>query len=487
VPTAPSRRRDRLADLDPYVERCLKDWHIPGLAVAVLQDNEMIYAKGFGLCELGRGEAVTDHTRFYIGSCTKSFTTAAIGLLVEEGTLAWDRPVRDFLPWFRLLDPVATERATIRDLLTHNTGVPRHDMLWVTSEATRRETCGLLRHLPASKDLRGGYQYNNLMYMTAGQLIEEVSGQSWEEFVRTRFLQPLGMNRTGFCPELVNGGEDCATGHTEVRGRMVPWPRAARQDPHTNIGPCSPGGAIFSDVHDMCQWLRLHLGRGRVGRRRLLREATVRELHSPQVVIPGPPEWEEWLDGSYALGWAVQPYRGQRWIGHSGSLSGFNSNMSFMREVNAGVMCLTNVGSSPVAGLVPLAIYDRLLGLEPVDWNARAKRKARAAKAAATRAGKTRPVRGTQPSHPLAHYAGEYRHPGYGPVHVALEGEVLKLRYHRLTFRLRHYHYDQFAMRGEPHGTEDTRVTFRLDDRGRVAGVAIAFEPAVADIEFAKL
>ena len=235
----------------------------------------------------------------------------------------------------------------------------------------------------------------------------------------------------------------------------------------------------------MCQWLRLQLGRGRVGRRRIVSEAVLREIHTPQVAARGTPEWPEFLEACYALGWGVQPYRGHRWITHGGNLSGFNSHLSFMPDAEAGVICLTNIGASPVAAFVPLLIYDRLLGLDVIDWRSRWKRKTKAA-AQGKPAPTPRPVRGTRPSHPLADYAGQYLHAGYGPVRIVTAGNALKLHYNRLTFRLRHYHYDQFRMRSEPHGTEDIAVSFRLDGDGQVAGVAIAFEPAVEGSEFAR-
>jgi CubicO group peptidase (beta-lactamase class C family) len=478
-----------LNGFDEHVVASLRRWHVPGAAVAIVRDDEIVYAQGYGRCEAGTRRPVAASTRFLIASCTKSFTATALGLLVDEEKVGWDKPVREYLPAFQLSDPVVSERMVVRDLLTHRSGLPRHDWMWITSTASRAELCARLRHLPLSRDFRAAYQYNNLMYMVAGLVIEAVSGQSWEEFVTTRLLRPLGMESTCTLAELDLSADDLAVGHQVREEKAVPRPTLTRVTAPQIIGPCGPGGSLVSNVLDVAQWLRFQMNEGKVGRTRVVSEKALKEIHSPQMAIAGVSPDPEFMDSTYALGWILRPYRGYRWVSHSGSLSGFNCTMSFMPAARLGVVFLTNVGGSPASLNVPLNAYDRLLGLEQVPWDERSAREARKAerlaKQAEAKATAAR-VRSTSPSHALDDYAGTYLHPGYGEVTVKHAGARLELQYNALTFRLKHWHYDEFRMREHPGGADDTRVTFQTDRAGRVGSVSIAFEPEVADIVFAR-
>jgi CubicO group peptidase (beta-lactamase class C family) len=482
---------ERFAGLDTTIGRLLREWGVPGAALGVVERDRVILARGYGMLEQGRGERVSERTRFFVGSCTKAFTATALGMLVDEGKLHWDAPVRDCLPWFRLHDVVATERLTVRDALTHRSGLPQHDWLWIASEESRPEFCARLRYLEPNRDLRAAYQYNNLMYLVAGHIVEQLSGQSWEQFVGERLLDPLGMSRTGVCTDLADDEPGLATGYMQRRGEAVPWSRLVPHDRRTVIGPLAPAGGLVSDVLDMCQWLRFQMNGGKAAGRRLLREATLREIHSPQMVIPEPPVGKELLDVAYALGWRVQAYRGSRWISHGGRLAGYHTHVSFLDGEGVGVVFLTNMESAParlsIPVVVPLLVYDRLLGLSRIDWNARRRRELQQQERPQAPRRPAR-VRSTQPSHPLGDYAGEYAHPGYGRLVVSAAGGRLRLRYHRITFRLRHYHYDEFRMRDDTlFAGNDFPASFRLDHDGAVAAVAITFEPAVADIVFTRV
>jgi hypothetical protein len=334
--------------------------------------------------------------------------------------------------------------------------------------------------------------------MVVGQIVEELSGQTWERFVTERILEPLKMGRTCMCAALPDDESGLAIGHVNRREAVVPWSRLARHDRRTVIGPVAPGGGLVSDVLDMCQWLRLQMNGGEVAGRRLLSEATLREIHSPQMVIPEALVDKDLLDVAYALGWRVQAYRGYRWISHGGRLAGYHTHMSFLDGEAVGVIFLTNMESPParvsIPLLVPLLIYDRWLGLPRIDWNRRRRQELREQEIQARR--QCRPERrvpNTRPSHPPEDYAGEYAHPGYGRVAISATGGRLQLRYNRISFRLRHHHYDESRMResllaGESlSGGRDFRVSFRLDPAGAVGAVAIAFEPAVADIVFTRV
>lgn len=474
----------RLKGLDAHVRRWMKSWKVPGLVVGVVERGRPIHVQAYGLRDIRRRLPVTEDTLLGIASCTKAFTATAAAILVDEGLLDWDRPVREVLPTFRLADPVATERTTVRDLLTHRTGLPRHDIVWVTSAATRQELMGRLRHLEPNKDFRSLYQYNNLMYMAAGAVIEHASGMTWEAFVRERILQPLGMTASGFWADDFPRGEPVAQAYEPIRGRC----RACtiRPGSQNRPYPIAPAGAIVTNVGDLCRWVRFQMDRGRVGRRRIVSERALKELHTPHVVVPSATVDDEVINPSYGMGWNIQAYRGRRHISHGGAFGGYGANVSFMPGESLGVVVMANL-LSPLVQVVPRSIYDRLLGLSEVPWNARFKRLVRKEQAEARKArpGRDR-KRGTRPSHPLADYVGEYRHPGYGGVSLSLDRRRLTLRYNALTpFRLRHYHYDVFELirGGQRSGL---KASFTADGSGRIASVAIPFEPTVTDIVFQR-
>ena len=369
------RREDACFEgLGHAVKRWMVDWNVPGLALAVVKDRQVIHTGSYGLRDTRRGLPVTVETCFGIASCTKSFTATAIGILVDDGLLDWDKPVRDYLPAFQMRDTVATERMTPRDLLTHRCGLPRHDYVWVTSPATRLELLGRLRYLESSKDLRTAYQYNNLMYLAAGVLVEHMTGRTWEQFVRERILDPLKMDATRFWSDDFSRTEEVAVGYYKLGNRLRrhPEPLGSKKQPHA----VAPAGGLASRVEDMCRWLQLQMAGGKAGRRVLISKENLSAIHSPQFVVPGSSMGEELLDAAYGMGWIIQPYRGRRLIRHSGNYAGFNSSMSFMPGESLGVVVLTNVGASPLEMIVPFNVYDRLLGLDAVPWNARQRRTA---------------------------------------------------------------------------------------------------------------
>jgi CubicO group peptidase (beta-lactamase class C family) len=359
-------------------------------------------------------------------------------------------------------------------------------MMWFNSSATRAELCRRLRHLEPSRDFRSLFQYNNLMYMVAGQLIEEVSGLPWEQFVRERIFRPLGMTASGFFTDVEPPPGIAAAGHVKKGKRVLRYDRSQPREARMSFAsdPVGPAGSIVSTVSDLCRWICLQMNGGRVGRRAIVSKETLREIHSPHVVWPDPPAAAEFSDLCYGLGWAVQSYRGHRHIHHSGGFAGFNTKASFMPGESMGVVLLTNHGSNALEFVVPLNVYDRLLGLEQMPWNARAKRWARKAEAEAARENRRRPTKKAPLSHRLREYAGVYHHPGYGPVTIAAERGRLKLTYNDLTFVMRHRHYDVFGVRDFL--ASPVEVSFRTGSDGSIDSVVIPLEPEVAPIVFTR-
>ena len=465
-----------------FVRDTMELWKVPGVAVAVVRDGEVVLAEGFGLRDTEPELPVTPQTLFALASGTKAFTTMALGLLADDGKLDWDTPVRHLLPTFKLHDPFATDRITPRDLVSHRSGLPRHDLAWYNSPESRAELVRRLRYLQPNKDLRTVWQYQNLMYMTAGYLIEQLTGQTWEEFVQRRIFEPLGMHGSNFSVAVSQATQDFALPYKEKDGTL-------ERLPFYDASAVGPAGSINTNIAGMAQWLRLHLGKGGLGATRLVSEGQLRQMHAPQMVMQRPAKWDELPHVSYGLGWFVEPYRGHDLVHHGGNIDGFSTMTTFMPRDNIGVVVLCNLNGSPLPWIVCLNAYDRLLGLDEIPWTERFKRDEAEWKAGEER-GKSmseeRRVTGTSPSHPLDRYVGDFEHAGYGVLSFTLADDELQAMYNGTAMPAKHYHYDTFEV---THPTWDSRfkATFATDARGDIISVAIPFEPTVADIVFTRM
>src|ERR1051325_4613052 len=295
-----------LTGFDEFTEEALKDWNVPGLAVAVVLKDHIVYAKGFGFRDREKKLPVTTNTLFAIGSTTKAMTTFLIGILVDEGKVDWDKPVRRYLPEFRLYDPQASEAITPRDLVTHRSGLPRHDMVWYNNtNLTRRELVQRLAYLEPSEGFRAKFQYNNLMYATAGYLVEQITGKSWEQNVRQRIFEPLGMQRSNFSVHDSQSDSDFALPYEEKREKV-------KRMAFRNIDVMGPAGSVNSSITEMSQWLMLNLNKGKFGDRQLISPATLADIHSPHMTTGASVYRPEISQAAYGLGWMVDTYRGHR-------------------------------------------------------------------------------------------------------------------------------------------------------------------------------
>lgn len=473
-----------LEGFDAFVASCMDELKVPGLAVAVVKDGRLIYARGFGWRDLDKKLPVTPRTLFGIGSCSKAFTATTMGILVDEGRLDWDKPVRAYLPDFVLADPVASERLTPRDLISHRTGLPRHDNVWIRTPFTRQEIYERLRFLGFNRDIRQVYQYNNLMVMTAGYLVGRIVGASWEDFAQARILDPLGMSETNFSTDVSRQAPDFSRSYTLVQGQVEEFP-------FYNADALGPAGSINSNVMDMSRWVLANLNKGRYGDaldKALVSEKTLAQIHAPQTVVPDMPRYAELFYASYGMGWRITAYRGHPLVSHGGAIMGFSAQVSMLPRDGIGVVLLNNLEDAALNGPLAYNIFDRLLGLEPVKWMQRVRDDAArsAADAAQAKLEKDKDRKpGTSPSHPLADFAGLYEHPAYGTVEVSITDGGLRASYHQRTFVLEHFHHDVFRMRSDWMGVE-YRVAFSLDDKGDIAALEIPFEPSVKDIVFVR-
>jgi CubicO group peptidase (beta-lactamase class C family) len=480
---ATSEATTRLEGFADFVSATIGEWKVPGAAVAVVKDGAVIFCQGFGLRDVGRRLEVTPHTLFPIASCTKAFTTMGLAILVDEGKLEWDAPVRRYVPTFALHDPVATERMTPRDLVTHRSGLPRHDLAWYKSPCTRQELFDRLRYLEPSKDLRAVFQYNNLMYMAAGHVIAYVSGQSWEEFTRARILEPLGMVNTLFSVVEAQQTADFARPHKEEKDDQV-----KEISFYEEQGAIGPAGAMVSSVAEMSRWVLLHLNQGKQGGRQIVSAAQIAQLHAPQVVVPDNGKYAELpAPVTYGLGWAIQPYRGYTMIHHAGGINGFTSLVTLLPHENVGVVVLNNLGS-PLPPIVTYNALDRLLGLDEVPWSERFMKdhvEWKEGQRKGDEKGEADRVPDTQPSHSLESYTGDFVHPGYGTISVAKQDGGLIATVNAAVRPLTHYHYDIFQLTIDEWDLP-IKLSFSTNVKGDIEGFAAPFEPAVGDIVFKR-
>jgi CubicO group peptidase (beta-lactamase class C family) len=470
APAAVAQADPLLQGLEAAIERGMRDWEIPGLAIAVVQGDSVVYARGFGVRELGRSEPVDEHTLFAIGSASKAFTAAAVAMLVDEERLRWDDPATLHLPDFQLFDPWATRQMTVRDLLTHRVGLARGDQLWYASGLDRDEILRRTRFLEPSWGFRAEFGYQNLMYLAAGQLVPALTGRSWDDFVADRIFAPLGMATSSTSTLGLDAMPNVARPHAEIDGRLRPVP-------YRNIDNVGPAGSINSSVHEMARWIRLQLHGGSFEGRRLLEEATVAEMHSPFMLVRRTGRWVDMSPISnfmaYGLGWFLNDHHGRMVVQHGGNIDGMHALVGMLPAERVGVVVLTNRSGNSLTYALMYHLFDVALGEAPEDWNARllASRDTARAQAESARAqSEAARVADTEPSLPLERYAGAYDHTMYGTVTVrANAGGLVLERGAELVADLDHWHYDTFRAVWRDPVVGSSFVVFSLDARARPA------------------
>lgn len=458
---------------------------VAGLSVVVVQDRQVLLAEGFGSRNLEQDLPATPQTLFAIASDSKHFTAALCATFVDEGKLSWDAPVRDVLPWFRMQDPHATELVSMRDLLSHRTGLPRHDALWFWGGTTppSEEVVRRLRHLQPSAQLRQTWQYNNLCYTTAGYIAGELAGSDWETALRERIFDRLGMKRSTVGRKSAQATGDNATPYEDSTGSNVAVPE--RGD-----GSVGPAGGIWSNAEEMASWVLARLDVPLPDGSKLLSRGALRELHAPAMVTPpGPLQLPGVHELGYALAATVISYRGHKLIHHGGNLHGFCSNVYLAPDSGHAVVVLANAHSSGIRTSLPLQVFDRLLGLEPEPWGERLFELMGAIKGGMREASAHRAATGPgrAPSRPLSEYAGRYRHPAYDVFEFRVDGDALVPVWHELDgITLRHRDVDSWDLfLGGHYEQTPISVVFRSGPDG-ITGVEIALEPAVEPILFTR-
>ena len=464
--------------------RAAEQLKVPGVQVVVVREGEVLFAGGAGRRDLGRDLPVTEHTVFAHGSTGKAFTACLIGTLVDEGRLRWDSKVRDLIPDFRLADPVATEMLTVRDLLTHRSGLPRHEFAHLAHPGLDRgEMVRRLRHLESSKEIRELFQYSNFGFLVAGHIVGLVTGSTFEEQLRRRILEPLGMADTVIGTEGIEAVADRALPYDEKDGELVPI--AYRQ-----MANMIPAGGLFASAADVTRWLLCQLGGGEAGGTRIVSEPSLKEMHSLQMAITSPLAAP--LQGAparsdgYGLGWMTGTYRGRRYVEHGGGIDGFTTSFALLPEERIGIgVCGNRASGLPIA--LVWQLLDRLLGAEPKDWTGVVQEQMEKMRAAVReQQAPKQVVEGTRPAHPLADYAGRYEHPGYGALEVTADGDALAVSLGAIRFRTAHRHYETWDLVFEDLGEIRFELGFQTDGSGDVSAAAVNFEPSVAAIRFRR-
>jgi CubicO group peptidase (beta-lactamase class C family) len=470
-----------IPDLERLIAEAMDEWKIPGLAITVVQNGEVAMVGAYGLRDVEAGLKVTTDTQFMICSITKSFTSTGLALLVDERRLDWKKPVRDYIPEFRLHDSVATDRITVRDLLCHHSGLPRHDWVHVPADLSPAQMLAAMRYLEPSDDIRSTFQYQNLGYLVAGTVAERISGQSWTEFTRARLTDKLHMNVT-FTAEDIAAANDAAVpyamdGDTRLRAKLLPISIAA-------------AGGINTSIASFANWLRLHLDKGEFEGQRLLSPALIQQLQTPRVHVAAP-EFAEYSDAYYGLGLGVHSYRGERVVSHGGGSLGWNTLMTMLPDRGVGVAVFTN-GNGLLLGILANYVFDRACGKEPVPWLDRHRERRRKFLAQIDvdrQARKATRRLNTRASHDLADYAGDYDHPGYGRTTITHADGKLLWAYRGMSEPLAHRHYDTFELPEAAGRLLPDRLTisFSTDREGNIASLTAPFEPLVKDIVFTRV
>ena len=494
------------ARFDAYVQQTMRDWKVPGLALAIVRNDSVILSKGYGTRTMDRNEPVDDRTIFAIGSSSKAFTATLVAMLVDESKMRWNDPATNYLPSLELYDPYVSKELTVRDLLTHRSGLARGDIMWYATDMSRDEILRRVRFQRPTWSMRSNFGYQNVMYLAAGQAIARVTGRSWDDAVRERIFVPLGMTESNTSTKALAQLDNVATPHQEIDDtlRVIPW---------HNIDNIAPAGSINSNVRDMAQWVRFQLNAGKVAVtsasssavssapssapssvstsafKSLVSAGSLAETHTPQMVVPLSADAKAINPyshlQSYGMGWFIQDYRGRELRHHGGNIDGMSALVAMLPAEKLGIVVLTNANGSPVPSIVMRRAFDALTGAPEHDWNGATKKVADRQRAQARETQQKREaarVSGTKPSLDLAKYAGTYSDSMYGDVTLSVipsasEGSAsprLRATYGTMfDGTLEHWHYDTFRATWKARNMGRSFVTFSLDAEGKVKNVEV--------------
>lgn len=455
-----------IQELDAYIEKARQHWEIPGLSVAIVKDGELLLSKGYGLRSLASTEKIDENTIFSIGSTTKAMVAAAMGMLVDEGLVSWDDKVSEHLPNFQLYDSYASRELRVRDLFTHNAGLGNADLLWYYNDLTSDEILHRMRRLKPAYPFRGGYTYQNIMYLAAGKLIAKVSGKPWADFMQERVFSPLSMSNTYPTLKISQQQENRSIAHHRIEDQVTPIEDCSAD-------PIAPAGAIWSSVNDMAKWMQFLLDTAQINGKALLEPSTHQELFKPQIIIPQEqfypttaltkPTWT-----TYGLGWFQHDYQGYALQFHSGSLPGTVAIIGLVPELDLGVYVLGNLDHAELRHAILYQVIDAFRGETKMDWSTDLKNLydglAERQKRQAKELVRSRQLK-TKTSKNLSAYAGIYFDPFWGEVEIKESKNALQYRASsQLWADLEHWHYDTFNAKWSKKWMADSLLSFQLSE-----------------------
>ena len=454
-----------LDDFADYIESIRKDWNTPGIAVGIVTDREILFADGFGYLDLDESQPVTSETLFGIGSTTKPFTTMILGMLVDEGKLSWDEPIRNYID-FRLDDDPLSDYITVKDLVSHRSGLPRYDFTLIfNQDLTRDGILENIRYMERNQDFRNSFQYGNYSYILAGLVIEEITGMSWEEAVQNRVFKPLDMNISNLSIYDLKQAENFA----------LPYVSEDRFETLTEIdfwelGAAAPAGSINSNVDEINSWMQLYLNNGRIGNEQLISGASINSFFNSANNISSRGMDSYTNHYGYGLGWFISSYRGNFRVNHDGVTMGFSAGVNLIPEKNIGIVVLSNLHGSPVTQIIANEAIDRLLDLEPVQWKDDYLELLAQQPVDFTMSlfDQDKRRESTPPSHALEELTGEYNHPLYGTFSVFIDDNRLIADYHGTELEMEHWHYNVFIGHVDIAGPMEIAMEFKSDLDGEI-------------------
>lgn len=485
----------RLAGIEKELEKLLNDWHAAGFAVAIVEKDKIIYSKGFGYRDVEKKLPATANTLFAIGSVTKSFTASLIGVLEKEGKIDIDKPASGYLPTLKFYSDALTNSVSLRDMMSHRTGLPRHDFSWyLFSTNSRDSVLQRIQYQEPTAPLRQVWQYNNFMFTAQAAIAEKITGKSWEENISEKFLKPLGMTNSNLDIKSLETYAEPAIGYGLKKDSII------KKLDYYQIASMAPAGSINSSASEMANWLITWINGGKYKGKEIIPAKHFVQAISSQAIIGGGLPSKERPDvffQNYGFGWSLSSYKGHYRVDHGGNIDGFSANASFFPTDSIGIVVLSNQDGSRIPNLARNIIADRLLNEKYFDWSGDAKAAAAKAKVQAAEAKKTATSNrkfNTTPSHRLKDYAGAYSNPGYGEFNIYLKGDSLFAQAGSQTLWLRHFHYDVFdpfiVDKAEGidtvEGAMPQKIQFTMNTAGDIESFSIPFEAALKPLVFTK-
>lgn len=482
----------RLQGMDSLLNKILKDQNVAGFSVSIVEGDQVLYSKGFGYRDVENKKPVTPNTLFAIGSSSKAFTAGLLGMLQKEGRLSLDGNAVSYLPQLRFINDNMNNQITVRDMMTHRTGLSRYDLsFYIFNTSNRDSIIHRVRYMEPTAGIREKWQYNNFMYLAQGMIAEKLTGKTWEQNIKERFFLPLEMNRSTTSLAEFEKDPDASLPY-KTEGNTV------KKMDYYNIDGMGPAGGINSSANDMANWVKLWISKGSYKGKEILPPGYVTEAESSQMVKAGglPGTEPDIYMNSYGLGWMISSYRGHYQVEHGGNIDGFSASVSFFPSDKIGVVVLTNQNGSEVPEIVLNSIADRFFKLKTIDWNGKSiqeREDNRKREALDKKPAVAKDIPNVKPSHPLKDYTGLFANPAYGQIDISIKNDSLFAKMGKYRFWLKHNYYDVFNLKeigkdGKPDtSASNIKINFAGDADGKINSLSSSLGPGMQTTIFTSI